>query len=614
MRLRDLTNPKFAFKDIYPQYVKPRLETEAEPSLTKPTKQELEYEQAHRRKTAFMKTIGMLGAVLFLFLTSFSIGGVLISAAAFAFSLNPRWFVTTNSAYLTWLITHFTGTGVFALGLIAAYVGTITTKDVLLFLLVFTLVGAVVASGLTSAILAVAQSRKPEPEQAETDEPNITPADIVWKRLPAILLDYYAPLSQFPRASLYRSQFNDEGGYNRAVENADRERHENRIAAVQDYIVSVEDEQSEDEGVVLITLRVKDTRQNLVKQAEMINDLLDAYGTAVEERRGDSGGSVTFRINTKPLPTAMEKMEDTKTQADFFLTNPTERILSYTAGVGVDGSVIALPLSHTLVLGATGAGKGSVFRAVATHAAPYIAEGTLRAYVIDPKNGEAKAFRKAAALFSAIEYKSERMADVVDEVYQILKTRQEMEDEWDISSANPVILLFVDELLSLFKDAVFIKRKDAELGGMTTLDKLTQILAQGRSDRVFVVAATQNATKQEMGNLRDNFTVRVLLRVDDVHSAAEYFLKAKNPEGVEGIAESTEDDGFRTAGIGYVKLEGRGKLTLMRFGFMPNSTFSQLAGNYQHVQVRPQAPIATQRQQEPQIDEDELFQALNNLS
>lgn len=611
MKLVELTRPDFLFKDIHTAYIHPALTPPApiQPAK-KPTQEELKNEQAARRFFVILRGIGLLFALLLLFAFSFSIGGFIITGIFAAFVIAPKPVSVTLTAYLTWLLTHFAGVGVFALTAIPAVVVAVLRQDVWLSLIAVLLVLCLVTAAVTSLAVRLFGNRRPVALDEEEEE--ASPATVVAQKLPAILLDYYAPLSQFPRATVLRSQFATPEDYDQALAEADEQRTTDRYHTTSGYIISVEDDDGDQEGVVLVRLRVKDNRANLAKQAETINDLLDAYGTRVVDTQ-DGGGSVLFRVNTVRLPTPMETIESTKTSTDFYLDNPTGRITSYTAGVDPSNTCLSLPLSHTLVLGATGAGKGSMFRAIVAHAAPYIQQGTIRAYVIDPKNGEAKAFKKSRSLFERIETKSEQMADVVDEVYDVLKQRQEADDEWEISPENPVILLFVDELLSLFKDPVFLKRKDDNLGGMTTLQKLEQILAQGRSDRVFAIAATQNATKSEMGNLRDNFTVRILLRVDNIKSAADYFLGVA-ADSVEVIAPSTEDNGYRTAGIGYIKIEGREGATLMRFGFMDNRAFAELGRTYQPHDYDSSTEAPLDEAQHEDADAEAVRLALENLS
>ena len=612
MNLVELTRPDFPFRDIHTEYIKPALATPTETQpARKPTQEELKNQKAAQRFLLIFRGIGLLFALLLLFAFGFSVGGFIITGLVVAFVLAAKPVAVTLTAYLTWLLTHFGGVGVFALTALPAAIVAILRQDVWLFLVAAFLLVSLIVSALASVSIHLFGTRARISNEDEPEE--LTPADLVAEKLPAILVDYYAPLSQFPRPPVLRSQFATPRDYEQAVADGEEQRTADRLRAVYDYIVSIDDEDGEDEGVVLVRLRVKDNRQNLLRQTETINDLLDAYGTRVVDTRS-SGGSVLFRINTVQLPSEMEKLEERKTSTDFFSENASGKLLEFTAGIDSKNNCISLPLTHTLVQGLTGAGKGSVFRALVAHAAPYAKQGLIRSYLIDPKNGEAKAFKKVSGMFERIETESNAMADVVDEVYALMKTRQGIDDEWEISPENPIVLLYADEFLSLLNDPVFVKRKDEALDGMTTKQKLLQITAQGRSDRVFVIAATQAATQQKLDGLRDNFVLRILLRSENMTSAAGYFLGAspEDAQAVEVIAPSVEASGWKTSGIGYVKVDGMPGLTLLRFGFMDNAAFRELGEQFPQ---RTQVATVTDTPLSQEADDDEAVRlALENLS
>lgn len=611
MKLVELTRPDFPFKDIHTAYIRPALTppTPTQP-VKKPTQEELKNEQAARRFFVILRGIGLLFALLLLFAFSFSVGGFIITGLFAAFVIAPKPVSVTITAYLTWLLTHFAGVGVFALTAIPAAVVAVLRQDVWLSLIAVCLVLCLVTAAVTSLAVRLIGNRRPAALDEEDDD--LTPAQDIAQRLPEVLVDYYAPLSEYRRPTPLRSLFADEQSWASAVAEQDQLVASERLAAVDDYILSVTDDETEP-GVVLVGLAVRrgGRDEELINLAPVLRSQLNVYG--IDDYDYDPRyGFVGFRLHTVQLPSEMEKLKTVKTETGFFVNNPSGNLLSWTAGVTAKGEIVRLPLAHTLVFGLTGSGKGSIFRAVLAHLAPYTAQGLARLYMADPKNGEAKAFRKAKCLFEAIETDSSRMADVIDEVYALMKERQQIEDEWEISPENPVIVLLLDEVPSLRKDKVFTGRKDPERENITTNDKLFQILAQGRSDRVIVIGATQYGTKDVLGDIRDNFTIRIALRAERIAQSA-YFLNVSE-EGLTPIGASTEHNGYATAGIGYVKDDDGTGVQLMRFGFMDNKAFGELAQTYQPEDYGTRKQASLDEAEPEDADAEAVRLALENLS
>lgn len=417
----------------------------------------------------------------------------------------------------------------------------------------------------------------------------------VWERIPAALIDYYSPKSEDVFKATYplRSAFRAESDYQDAKARIDAELWERRLANARDYIVpeSIRETSSRGGSFIEVCLKTRKTNdESLMKHGALLAADLEAYG--VQDFDYDARvGFVGFKFATAPLSDEMALIVSQKTSSDdeFYVKHRRDSLTSYLAGVDAYGELVYMPRGHTLVFGLTGAGKGSVFRGRVAANAPLVRDGLCVQYVIDPKNGEAKAFKKARQLFKRIETDADAMADVVDEVYEVLKSRQERDDEWNVGRDMPIIELFVDELPSLLVDKVFIARKDETRNGMNTKDKLIQILAQGRSDRIYVVAATQFYVKEVLGALRDNFMVRIPLRTEGVDKSA-HFIGVQESD-LQPIGESNEDNGWATAGVGYMKIDGHEKPKLLRFGYMSNAKFAELGHQYAPIVGATSSPL-----------------------
>lgn len=303
MKLVELTRPDFPFKDIHTAYIRPAVTPPAliQPAK-KPTQEELKNEQAARRFFVVLRGIGLLFALLLLFAFSFSVGGFIITGLFAAFVIAPKPVSVTLTAYLTWLLTHFAGVGVFALTAIPAAVVAVLRQDVWLSLIAVCLVLCLVTAAVTSLAVRLIGNRHPAALDEEAED--LTPAQDIAQRLPEVLVDYYAPLSEFRRPTPLRSQFVDEQAWQAAVDDQNDLVRQERLVAVSRYIVSVEDDEAK-QGVVSLVLAVRSggTDDELVKLAPVLRSQLNVY--SVDEFDYDArGGFVGFRVNTSGKPTS----------------------------------------------------------------------------------------------------------------------------------------------------------------------------------------------------------------------------------------------------------------------------------------------------------------------
>lgn len=256
---------------------------------------------------------------------------------------------------------------------------------------------------------------------------------------------------------------------------------------------------------------------------------------------------------------------------DFFARNPgvDDPRLALPVALGEDGRVVSVPLAHTLAVGATGSGKGSVLWAEVRALWPAWTAGLVRFYGADPKNTE---FKGRGDLFDRMEYTSEGIADLVAFVRGIVRERLADPDtgrSFKPSVARPAVVLFFDELTS----APSVMGSAA---WKAVAEDLRVVLAQGRSLGVYVVGAGQEATKEALA-LRDLFPSRTALRLATSTETAMVLGPDALDAGADphGIAPANEANGYATAGLGWLRTE-TGEFRRVRFPYTTDEELDAL--------------------------------------
>jgi DNA segregation ATPase FtsK/SpoIIIE, S-DNA-T family len=241
-----------------------------------------------------------------------------------------------------------------------------------------------------------------------------------------------------------------------------------------------------------------------------------------------------------------------------------------------DGRTWRLQLvgSHVLVVGATGAGKGSVIWSLLLHLAPLIRSGLVTVWAVDPKGGmELAAGRSLFARFahgdSDVEagYES-TFAEVLEDAVAVMRRRQDrlrgVTRLHTPSTDEPLVVLVVDELAALtgwVTDRTAKKRIEAALG---------LLLSQGRAVGVVVVGAVQDPRKDVLP-MRDLFPTRIALRLNE---AEQVNLVLGPGSRNRGAHADLIPDGL--PGVGYVTVDGIAEPVRVRFSNVTDQHIARL--------------------------------------
>lgn len=215
------------------------------------------------------------------------------------------------------------------------------------------------------------------------------------------------------------------------------------------------------------------------------------------------------------------------------------------------GALRWINLGHTLVVGATGSGKGSVLWRYVMSAVDVFAAsgGGVRLFGIDPKRAELAGVDGA---FERVAFDGQDILEVLEDVLGVMKQRQqEGRRSFVHDEEHPLVLLVIDEFNAL---GVMEDRK----GQAAVKSALQQILSQGRSAGVYVLAAAQQPQKELLGAYRPHFMNRICLRVESAQEVDMVLGVGAVEMGAVAhqIAPATESNGYSTAGLAYVRTDG----------------------------------------------------------
>ena len=302
---------------------------------------------------------------------------------------------------------------------------------------------------------------------------------------------------------------------------------------------------------------------------------------AVEDRLAQTFGATAVRVRSVPQrPHHVELW--------LLTSDPLTKVVeplpvddqALTAGLPLalaeDGQAWRLQLvgSHVLVVGATGAGKGSVMWSLLLHLAPLVRAGLVNVWAVDPKGGmELAAGRSLFARFAhgdsdaAAGYEA-TFAEVLEDAVAVMRCRQDrlrgVTRLHTPSTAEPLVVVVVDELAALtgwVTDRTAKKRIEAALG---------LLLSQGRAVGVVVVGAVQDPRKDVLP-MRDLFPARIALRLNEAEQVNLVLGPGSRNRGAH--ADLIPDS---LPGVGYVTVDGIAEPVQVRFSNVTDAHITQL--------------------------------------
>ncbi|MDC8973164.1 cell division protein FtsK [Mycobacterium marinum] len=262
-------------------------------------------------------------------------------------------------------------------------------------------------------------------------------------------------------------------------------------------------------------------------------------------------------------------------------TVPTNSESSYVEiGRRENGSAWALRIAglHTLTVGCSGAGKGSIFWGIAGGLAPGIKAGTVRLFAVDLKYGIEVSV--GSALFSGIATTEAQAARLLTKLEELLDSRGRRmagrARSHTPTTTEPLVVLLIDELAGLtayMTDAALRKQ---------VAGSLSRILTKGRSVGIVVVAFIQDPRK-EILPMRGLFTQTVALRLRSRDEVAMVLG--------DGLADAAPAHRINPnePGTGYVIAED-GSTMRVRADFWPDSLIRSVAHEYGPASSSPAGP------------------------
>jgi S-DNA-T family DNA segregation ATPase FtsK/SpoIIIE len=255
---------------------------------------------------------------------------------------------------------------------------------------------------------------------------------------------------------------------------------------------------------------------------------------------------------------------------------PVPAVPDFTAlplGLCEDGRPYTLCLFGTqvLIVGATGAGKGSVIWSLVRALAGGIGTGLVQLWGLDPKGGMELGLglplftRFASRDFAEMATMLEEAAGTAQARAALLSGRTRQHTP---TVAEPLVVLVIDELANLTAYLTDRHLKDRIKAALSVL------LSQGRAVGVHVVAAIQDPRKEVLP-FRDLFPTRIGLRLSE------------EPQVDLVLGEGTRDRGAlcdriprSQPGIGYVVIDGDPTPMRVRFSFLTDEDIRAMARSY----------------------------------
>ncbi|MBP2456177.1 FtsK/SpoIIIE domain-containing protein [Mycolicibacterium lutetiense] len=260
----------------------------------------------------------------------------------------------------------------------------------------------------------------------------------------------------------------------------------------------------------LLETNVSHTTLRLTVRARMgqtVEDLERAVPAIRDAAGAHSARTVVISPGTLRIELVMREQLSTVGHAAPPTAVATTRVA---VGRREDGSAWTLPLSgrHTLTVGCSGAGKGSVFWGIAGGLGPAVAAGVVHLVGIDLKYGIELSV--GAGLFTKIATTESDALETLAAVEKLMNIRGNAmaghTRQHTPTKGSPLVVLLIDELAGLtyyLSDPAMCKAAKASLA---------RILSKGRGLGIAVAAFVQDPRK-EVIPMRELFTQTIALRL-----------------------------------------------------------------------------------------------------
>ena len=225
--------------------------------------------------------------------------------------------------------------------------------------------------------------------------------------------------------------------------------------------------------------------------------------------------------------------------------------------------------THVLVVGVTGAGKGSVLWSVIRALLPALADGTAQVWGIDPKRMELAYGRDLFGRYadtgqSAVELLEHAVAQMQERAQRYAGKQRSHTP----TKADPFVVVVLDEVAFL---TAYHPDRDIRRRSENAIATLT---SQGRSVGFCVLAALQDPRKEVM-NLRNLFPDKIALRLDEASQVDMVLGEGARERGAEAhLIDST------LPGVAYVRLETSPSPVRVRAAFVSDDEITEMADRY----------------------------------
>ncbi|GAB3184449.1 S-DNA-T family DNA segregation ATPase FtsK/SpoIIIE [Micromonospora palomenae] len=241
-----------------------------------------------------------------------------------------------------------------------------------------------------------------------------------------------------------------------------------------------------------------------------------------------------------------------------------------------DGYPLRLFGTQVLVVGATGAGKGSVIWSVVRSLAAGVTSGLVQIWGLDPKGGMELGI--GAPMFTRFACKDyAAMAELIEEAATTARNRaaklRGRTRQHTPTPDEPLIVLVIDELANLTAYLTDRQLKDRIKAALSIL------LSQGRAVGVHVVAAIQDPRKEVLP-FRDLFPTRIGLRLAE---AAQVDLVLG--DGMRDRGALCDRIPQSLPGVGFVVIDGDPTPMRVRFSYLTDDEIRDMATTYGRLRV-----------------------------